>query len=395
MDENNVQRKKELKPWHGLVGYAVFFLFLTLGSGYLTQVLGIAGTVISELIYAGIAIGAALLFGAGLSEVFPLEAPRVSRFFGSLFLFGGVYSLSLSVSMVLQYFFPQSAASVDHITTLFRDVNPAVGVICMAIVPAICEELLFRGFLLSSVRKWKPWAAVLFTGVLFGAAHLDIFRFFPTALLGIFLAYIDLKTGSIFLGMLFHFFNNLFSVLSLYLNTADTSEALTTFGNMPFGLVLSSCMVLLSFGLVGGIIGWCVLNDKKITFKVLIITAACSIGVSVLGTFCGTLGVLSTSKMYLKQLDDTRSEITEDFTVEEETPYTFISYGSAVGGTLSVTLTGPEGEIFVLDGTVMETRRLTLPPGDYSLSFRLTPGEEPSVSGSCYAASTVMVEKGF
>lgn len=388
------RQTNELKPWQGLIVYAVFLLFLTGISGYINGALGIAGTVISELIYAGIAVGGVFLFRASPEKVFPMEPPKVRYFFGSLLLFGFVYSVSLSVSLVTEYFFPQAAGSADHIKDFAMSTNPAIGILCIALIPAICEELLFRGFLLSSVKKWKPWIAVTVTGVLFGAAHLSVYRFLPIALLGILLAYIDLKTDSLFLGMLFHFFNNLISVVTLYLNPEASSAGAEVISGYSFGMIFSTCLIFLSAGIVGGVFGWFILHGKRLTVKTVAITLGCSIGLSVFGSFAAGAAALADADLFMQQLDETKTESTGTLTVEKERNYVFITNISSVGGTAAVTLNDPEGnELFRIGKDGIETRTLFLSPGEYTVVFTFTPGEEQTVSGNRFAAVTMIAEK--
>jgi sodium transport system permease protein len=82
----------------------------------------------------------------------------------------------------------------------------------LAVTPALCEEFLFRGVLLAGTRRRFPFPrVVLLNGVVFGAFHLfsgGIFRFLPTAWLGVLLAWVVYRTGSIWMGSLMHFINN-------------------------------------------------------------------------------------------------------------------------------------------------------------------------------------------
>lgn len=388
------RQTKDLRPWQGLVVYVVFLLFLVGISGYINGALGIAGAAVSELIYAAIAVGAVFVFRASPAKVFPLDPPKVRYFFGSLLLFGFVYSVSISVALITEYFFPQAAGSTETIVEFAQSVNPAVGILCIALIPAICEELLFRGFILSSVKKWKPWVAIAVTGVLFGAAHLSVYRFLPVALLGCFLAYIDLKTDSLFLGMLFHFFNNLISVVALYLSPAEPSEGAELLSSFSFGVIFSTCLIFLSAGIVGGVFGWFILNGKKLTFKTVAVTLACCFAVSLFGSFVAGVSAVADSEIFVKQLDETRTESTSTFTVEEERNYIFLSNSSAIGGSVTVTLVGPDGnEIFRIEKAGLENRSLTLSPGEYTVFFTFTPAEGQTVSGNRFAAVTMIVEK--
>ena len=91
----------------------------------------------------------------------------------------------------------------------------------LAAVPAVCEELFFRGFLLSAFRSAmsRP-LAIAFSGAIFGLFHVivqqSLFaeRFVPTCFLGLVLAAICVRTGSLWPGMLLHVMHNGF-LLSL------------------------------------------------------------------------------------------------------------------------------------------------------------------------------------
>lgn len=75
----------------------------------------------------------------------------------------------------------------------------------LAISPGICEELLFRGALLTAQRRDLSAAkVVLWQALLFGAAHASIYRFAPTAAVGALLACVALRARSVLPGMLLH-----------------------------------------------------------------------------------------------------------------------------------------------------------------------------------------------
>jgi len=84
----------------------------------------------------------------------------------------------------------------------------------VAVLPAICEELAFRGILLSGLRrKLRPVGLIAGIGVIFGLFHVTLYRLAPTAALGMVLTAIALMTGSIFPGMLLHAGNNALGIL--------------------------------------------------------------------------------------------------------------------------------------------------------------------------------------
>jgi sodium transport system permease protein len=93
--------------------------------------------------------------------------------------------------------------------------------IFMALLPAVCEELAFRGVLLHGLRnRFHPVVRALVVGIVFGVFHYSLFRIAPTALLGVILTAIALMTGSIFPGLLFHAANN---SLAIWMQSAGIS----------------------------------------------------------------------------------------------------------------------------------------------------------------------------
>jgi sodium transport system permease protein len=85
--------------------------------------------------------------------------------------------------------------------------------IFLAVLPALCEEIAFRGILLSGLRqRLRPVTLTIAVGMIFGLFHMTLFRIAPTAVLGVILTAIALLTGSIFPGMLLHMGNNAWGV---------------------------------------------------------------------------------------------------------------------------------------------------------------------------------------
>lgn len=85
----------------------------------------------------------------------------------------------------------------------------------VAFTPALCEEVLFRGFALRPLAKrLNPRSAVIITAIFFSIFHLDVIRLFPTFLLGLVFGYIAITTGSIFPAIGLHLINNSFAVFA-------------------------------------------------------------------------------------------------------------------------------------------------------------------------------------
>ncbi len=89
-----------------------------------------------------------------------------------------------------------------------------INLIVIAIIPAICEEFVFRGGLQRTfLRIFKnPHVAIWTSAIIFSAIHFQFFGFFPRLLLGAAFGYIYFWTGSIWYAVMAHFLNNGFAV---------------------------------------------------------------------------------------------------------------------------------------------------------------------------------------
>ncbi len=114
---------------------------------------------------------------------------------------------------------PSDGPATDPIQEVFQrllsdEVSPVLLLLVVAISPAICEEVLFRGLLLRAfLRSMRPRVAVLVTALLFGAFHLSLARIVPTAALGVLLGLLAVRSGSLWPGVVFHALHNGLSLL--------------------------------------------------------------------------------------------------------------------------------------------------------------------------------------
>ena len=91
----------------------------------------------------------------------------------------------------------------------------------IAVTPAICEELAFRGFILSGLRHLgHKWRAIACSAVMFGIVHIILQQSIIAALLGAMVGYVAVQSGSIFPCMAFHMAHNGLILLSAHLSPA-------------------------------------------------------------------------------------------------------------------------------------------------------------------------------
>jgi len=82
--------------------------------------------------------------------------------------------------------------------------------VMLALVPGICEELLFRGYVQREFERCGggAWGGILLSGLFFGAYHFRPTQLLPLVVLGTYLAYITWRTGSIWPAILVHIVHN-------------------------------------------------------------------------------------------------------------------------------------------------------------------------------------------
>lgn len=90
----------------------------------------------------------------------------------------------------------------------------------IALIPAVGEELTFRGVLQQSLTRGikNPHVAILLSAALFSFIHFQFYGFLPRMFLGILLGYMFYITGSLWTSILMHFLNNGTAVVLYYLN---------------------------------------------------------------------------------------------------------------------------------------------------------------------------------
>lgn len=114
--------------------------------------------------------------------------------------------------------FMQESANLKEMGESFRFLGSGwfALIIAMAIglTPAICEEILFRGYGQTRlVKSFPPVAGILFSSALFAAFHLDPVHVITVFPLGLWLGIVSYHSGSLFPAMMGHFVNNFVSVL--------------------------------------------------------------------------------------------------------------------------------------------------------------------------------------
>lgn len=91
-------------------------------------------------------------------------------------------------------------------------------IITISIIPAICEEVMFRGYIQRSFGfKFKPHIAALLTALFFALYHFNPYGLIPLAIIGFYLGFAAYKSESLVIPIVLHFLNNFFAVMLYFI----------------------------------------------------------------------------------------------------------------------------------------------------------------------------------
>ena len=126
-------------------------------------------------------------------------------------------------------------------------------VLVVAIVPALSEEAMFRGFVQRSFEiKMKPFYAALITAIFFGLNHFNPYGLIPLIILGLYFGYAAYMSGSIFIPIILHFLNNFTAVMLFFIFGDD--ELISSSVNKPVELGSSFLLLIAMSVLFSGVV---------------------------------------------------------------------------------------------------------------------------------------------
>ena len=341
----------------GFVFFAALMVFFLTVCQLLQYYLGMAGLIMTELLFLGIAVGYCLIRKVKIKEMFPIRKPKVREVFGCLLLMIGGQSLGIVVTALTSLIFPSTNSTVTELNDFLygNGLGFFALAIIIAILPAVCEEAVHRGAILSHFRGIKKdWLIVLIMGLFFGINHVSVLRFGVTAILGAVLTFAVVKSNNLLLSMLMHLGNNLFSVIVgtiTYGSGAADSVGEVSIGDYLGIYLIMACTapILLTLGAM--------LLDPKGHRKIRFLFAGIAAGIMFI-TGSGLVLAQSFKSMNDTLLSCTYSEdMTEedknaevDFTVDEDRKATVMIIMVEAKGDYKVEIIGDkEGSVYSAD----------------------------------------------
>lgn len=162
----------------------------------------------------------AMLMGVILTrsvrKTFRLQLPRLHYFAIAVVLPLALMPLAATLAENLAWFFPPLPDSVVQTLRLMTSDNVSIGLtlLAFAVAPAFCEEIAFRGFILSGfMRSRRKWLAIGLSSLAFGIMHMIPQQVFNATLLGLVIGLLAVRSGSIWPGIVFHLIFNGSNVL--------------------------------------------------------------------------------------------------------------------------------------------------------------------------------------
>ena len=128
------------------------------------------------------------------------------------------FSLPESMDRLMQWMQTTEEAANSLMFSFLDTTDPVVilyNIFLIAIVPAVGEELLFRGGIQSLLIRWlkNHHVAIIATAILFSAMHMQFLTFLPRFVLGLVLGYLMVYGRSIWYSIIGHFTNNFLSLV--------------------------------------------------------------------------------------------------------------------------------------------------------------------------------------
>jgi membrane protease YdiL (CAAX protease family) len=209
-----------------------------------------------ELVYLACALGPAALSPVPLLRRIGLARPRIGFATGLLVLLGtlGVQQATLLVLMPL---LGEPSEQMRWISTLLTQPEGGLALLTLllfSVLPGICEELFFRGYLQTRLsERWPAWAAIGLASVVFAAVHGDVQHSLAVLPLGVWFGFVGWKCGSVLVPIACHVLNNFTAILfAWWIADPDLEQVPLTPTLLGALLVLCTCTLCAALALLRG-----------------------------------------------------------------------------------------------------------------------------------------------
>lgn len=277
-----------------LISYAALLVIIFFAGSILQSLFGRAGGALATVLFLAVPFILVRKRKESFKERFGLKLPTIKNFFAAAFIYAGASCWQSSVTYLLYPLIYKNSVNPDYeaFASLYTEMEPFALLVTVAVIPAICEEIFFRGYIQSSYmkngKKGYGVLAVIISSLLFCLAHFSLYKAPATFIVGLAFGYIAYKTGSVLLPVIFHFLNNANAIIAFFTlenqtPAADVSTILLKDTSYYFiGLLTFALGLLLIF------IGTRLFARQKLKFLYKLLTVIICI-VIIVGSFFGML----------------------------------------------------------------------------------------------------------
>lgn len=249
----------------GAILYAVGLVLLIYVGSLVQLKFKMAGLAMTQVMIIGLPLLFAYYIKTDFKKTFSLQKINLKQILGGILIWMGGFVLINLITQITLYLFPQNMEVAEALTDaiIIKD-NLVLNLVIVALMPAICEEIFFRGFIFTSFKgKDSSKIAIITSGILFGFMHMDFLRIIPTSILGIIFAYTVYKSESIFIAMILHFINNSIAVLVSHYPNSELVKMIS-FIELDFqNLNIGKFIILICISAVFIIIGMRLFKNKS------------------------------------------------------------------------------------------------------------------------------------
>lgn len=211
-------------------------------------------TAVQALFYLGVLFLPLLIYNLthpGVSESFRLNPVSPGRTLMCVALAGVGFLAANFVTLLWMLLLEALGANVAAAGADVLSGNVVLDIFLVAVLPGVCEELMFRGMVLATYERWGTWKAIWIAALLFTGMHGSLAGIPAELLLGVVLGFVTVSTNSLYAAMMLHTAYNAVTLISSY-EAADASAVAT--GTLmqqlggPGGVIMTVVMAIL-FGL--------------------------------------------------------------------------------------------------------------------------------------------------
>jgi len=209
-----------------LIRFFASFL-LPLPSGW--NAFAVTTVIVQLAMIATPALMMALILTRSPGRTLLLQMPAPAALPAAVLLAVMLHPLATVLREAVQILYPLSPQTLSQLAPIQQAIEQAPGllslILVLALVPAFCEELAFRGFILSGLRHMgSKWGAIILSSVLFGVTHGLLQQSLTAFAMGVVIGYVVVQTGSLLPAILFHMVHNGLGILASRM-TVETVRA--------------------------------------------------------------------------------------------------------------------------------------------------------------------------